>query len=71
MSTNEPCKTPGCLNRAKGQTGFCFACVNAAYPCAIKDCKNKVAGHSRSRCCHEHRREGRRRLRKGVRPWEV
>lgn len=71
MSTSEPCKFEGCRISAKGLTGFCFEHVLVAYPCVVEECKNRVAAHSRSRCCADHRREGVRRLRKRVLPWEV
>jgi hypothetical protein len=70
VSRGQPCKWGECSNTAKGETGFCFLHVATAHPCVIDGCPNRVAAHSRSRCCPDHRPEGIRRLRKGVLPWE-
>jgi len=66
-----PCAFEGCDATVRSDSGFCAVHVHVAYPCAIRECPNRVAAHSRSRCCSEHRIEGVRRLRKGVKPWEV
>lgn len=64
-----PCLFAGCGVPTRGSRGFCLDHHQIAYPCSIDGCANRVAAHSKSRCCKAHRNEAVMMMRKGVRPW--
>jgi hypothetical protein len=50
----------GCNEPTAAPLGYCVQHVNVAFPCRIDDCANRVAAFNRSRCCFEHRAEGKK-----------
>ena len=67
--SREPCKHPGCAAYGGPISGYCKDHIHGALKCMVDGCENRVAAHSRSRCCKDHRREGVRLLRKAFKPW--
>lgn len=65
----EECRFEGCKEPGGYISGYCKAHVNTAHPCMIGGCGNRVAAHSRSRCCKAHRREAVTMKRKGLKSW--
>lgn len=69
-SLHEKCVFAGCTTKAGNMSDYCAGHYAVAYSCVIDGCDNRVAAHSKSRCCRDHRREGDMRLRKKLKPWQ-